>query len=183
MRMHKLHPTPKKQQGVALAVALILLAVIGLSSVTAMQSGLFGSMISNNLRTNALAVQSAEMGLRFCERGVRLDPDNVLWQPLPAINTDRPTQWNAIGSWGGGAAIALDVPAAVVDSSNSTVRYSRVPQCLVERMELQKQKGAIDEVAFLITARGFSPDYREDGNGTRTSGSVAWLQSIFRWTP
>lgn len=175
--------TPKSQQrGVALAVALILLVVIGLSSVTAIQSGLFGSMVANNLRTNQLAVQSAEMALRFCERGARQDPPVVPIQPLPPVNSDAPTGWNDINNWEGGAQIALDLPAAIVNSPNSDVVYARVPQCLVERMELRPMRGSIDEEAFLITARGFSPDYRTNG-GQRLNGSEVWLQSTIRWTP
>lgn len=175
-------PRPHRQHGVALAVSLILLVVIGLSSVTAIQSGMFGSMIANNTRTNQLAVQAAEMALRFCERGVQQDPPAVPIQPLPAINTDAPVGWNDINNWQGGGQLALDLPGAIVNSANSDVTYGRVPQCLVEQMELRPMAGAIDEVAFLITARGFSPDYVANGNQL-VAGSEVWLQSTIRWTP
>lgn len=180
-RMNSIN-TAGQQRGVALAVALILLVVIGLSSVTAIQSGLFGSMVANNLRTNQLAVQAAEMALRFCERSARLDPPTVPIQPLPAVNSDAPVGWNDINNWEGGAQIALDLPAAIVNSPNSDVAYGRVPQCLVERMELRPMRGSIDEEALLITARGFSPDYRTNG-AQRLNGSEVWLQSTIRWTP
>jgi hypothetical protein len=34
---------------------------------------------------------------------------------------------------------------------------------------------------FLITARGFSQDYQEASDGTITSGTDAWVQSMIRF--
>ncbi|MGH1360962.1 MAG: pilus assembly PilX family protein [Burkholderiaceae bacterium] len=169
-----------RQRGVVLAVALILLAVIGLGSVAALKSGLFGGLVANNLRSNELAVQAAEMALTFCERQAVADPPGVPIQPLPPVATDAPVLWATITPWTDGT--AFNLPDPVVNSPRSDVRYVQAPQCLVERMELIPLKGSFDEVAFLITARGFSPDYRVDGNG-QVVGSEVWLQSTMRYTP
>ncbi len=173
-------PARTRQRGVVLAVALILLAVIGLGSVTALKAGLFGGLVANNLRANELAVQAAEMALTFCERQAVTDPPGVPIQPLPAVATDTPVMWATIANWNNG--IAFNLPDPVVNSPRSDIRYVQAPQCIVESMELVPLKGSFDEIAFLITARGFSPDYRVDANG-RVFGSEVWLQSTMRYTP
>lgn len=177
-------PTPVvhafRQRGIALAVSLILLAVIGLGSVAAIKSGLFGGLISSNLRSNQLAVQAAELALRFCERQAMADPPAIVLQPLPLTNTDQPTLWADIATWTNGTAFTL--PDAAINSPQANVRYLQAPQCLVETMELRAAAGAFDEAAFQITARGFSPDYRADADGAVT-GSEVWLQSTIRYTP
>lgn len=169
------------QRGIVLAVALIMLAVIGLGSVTAMRSGIFGNLIAGNLRSNQLAVQAAELALRFCERQAMSDPPTITVQPLPALNTESPTLWTLPASWNGAAALATTLPQAVMNSPKSAIRYEQSPQCLVEALELRRTRGAFDETAFLITARGFSPDYSADGDGA-VNGSEVWLQSTIRFT-
>lgn len=175
------NPPPGRHRGVALAVALILLAVIGLGSVTALRSGMFGSLIAGNLRSNQLAVQAAEMALRYCERLAMTDPPGITVQALPATNTDRPDLWRVKANWSGPTALAFDLPDAVVNSPKSAIRYAQAPQCLVERMELRRGRGAFDEVAFQVTGRGFSPNFSVDGDGA-INGSEVWLQSTLRFT-
>jgi hypothetical protein len=49
-----------------------------------------------------------------------------------------------------------------------------LPECVVERQGL-----ADGSLAYVITARGFSPGYTADGvSGVTTAGSVVWLQSL-----
>ncbi|MFK7963745.1 MAG: hypothetical protein AB8C46_07245 [Burkholderiaceae bacterium] len=167
------------QQGVALAVALILLAVIGLSSVAALNSGLYGGLVANNLRSNQLAVQAAEMALRVCEKQAIAGGAAVPIQPLPANTSGTPVQWATAATWNN---VAFTLPDGIVNSPSSEIRYVQAPQCLIEQMELRKMKGSFDEVAFVVTARGFSPDYRRDAAGT-VQGSEVWLQTTIRLTP
>lgn len=171
---------PVRQRGIVLAVALILLAVIGLGSVAAMNSGLFGGLIASNLRSNQLAVQAAELSLRYCERLAMMDPPGIVIQPLPPVNTDQPTLWTDMTTWTNGTALTL--PADAINSSQSDDVYPTAPQCLVEAMELRAAAGSFDEVAYLITARGFSPNYQAEAN-QMVSGSEVWLQSTIRFTP
>lgn len=163
----------------ALAVALILLGVIGLGSVAALNSGLYGGLVANNLRSNQLAVQAAEMALRVCERQALAGGAAVPIQPLPNNTSGDPVQWAAAVTWEN---LAFTLPDEIVNSPASEIRYVQAPQCLIEQMELRKMKGAFDEVAFVVTARGFSPDYRRDAAGT-IQGSEVWLQTTIRLTP
>lgn len=55
------------QGGVVLIVALILLVVLSLVSVAAVRSSSSSELSTNNTRTQALAMQSAEAALRACE--------------------------------------------------------------------------------------------------------------------
>jgi len=169
----------ERQKGVALAVALILLGVIGLGSVAALNSGINGGLIANNLRSNQLAVQAAEMALRVCEKQALAGGAAVPIQLLPENTSGTPVQWATAATWNN---LAFTLPDEIVNSPSSNIRYVQAPQCLIEQMELRKMKGSFDEVAFVITARGFSPDYRRDGVGT-VQGSEVWLQTTIRLTP
>ena len=172
---------PAHQHGVALAISLILLAVIAITSTVAMRSGIFSGLVAQNLRANQMAVQSAEMALRYCERLAMQDPPGLPVQPLPAVDTDRPQAWATVANWQAGG-ISFELPANVVNSPASSVIWRQSPQCLVEALELRRVRGAMDEVAYLVTARGFSPDYRVNA-GVVTSGAEVWLQSLVRFTP
>ncbi|MEZ5652283.1 MAG: PilX N-terminal domain-containing pilus assembly protein [Burkholderiaceae bacterium] len=171
-----------QERGIALPVALILLAVIGLSSITIMRSSTFGAMIAGNLRQGQLAMQAAEAALRFCERQVMSGAPAVPVQPIPAVASDTPTAWNNVANWAAGAGMVVTLPNNVVDSAAAGIRYARAPECMVERMELLAVRGAMDEEAFQITARGFSPNFRSDANGA-INGAEVWLQSTIRYTP
>lgn len=177
---------PAAQRGVVLVIALILLAVIGLSSAAALRGGLFGDKVSNNLRVGTVALQAAEQALKACEDHVRSTvwgeaglPVLVPPVPLQPISPN-PTLWTVRNNWVGANAIAYRLPAAAMASVNSGVTYSQAqwPQCLVEPMQLRVAAGGSKRVqAFLITARGFSPDYAVNGANVATSGTEVWLQS------
>jgi len=127
-------------------------------------------------------MQAAEAALRFCERQVMSGLGAVPIQPVPAINSDSPSAWNVPANWQAGAGMVATLPANVVNSAAARVQYGERPQCMVERMELLAVRGAMDEDAFQITARGFSPNFRRDGAGT-INGAEVWLQSTIRYTP
>jgi Tfp pilus assembly protein PilX len=185
---------PAAQQGVVLVIALILLAVIGLSSAAALRGGLFGDRVSNNMRLATVALQSAEQALKACENDVRSNA--AVWgEALPALNprvpiqpiAQNPTAWTVRANWTGAAPLAYRLPAAAMTSATSNVNYGAngavtLPQCLVEEMTLNRRRNASTRVrAFLITVRGFSPDYQVNANGVATSGTEVWLQSqIYR---
>jgi Tfp pilus assembly protein PilX len=58
----------RAQQGVALIVALVMLVIIALMSVSVIRGSLTSDLIANNARSQSLAQQSAELALRYCER-------------------------------------------------------------------------------------------------------------------
>lgn len=177
----------RRQRGVVLVIALILLAVIGLSSAAALRGSLFGDKVSNNLRTGTVAMQAAEQALKVCENSVRVQ---VWTEALPALAppvpiqaiAQNPAQWTVRANWAlNPPGLATQLPAAAMTSPNSTVVYRRLPQCMVEEVELRRARGASPLTrVFLVTARGFSPDFQADGNGVPTAGSEVWLQSQIR---
>jgi Tfp pilus assembly protein PilX len=162
---------------VVLIVALIMLLVIGLMSVSVMRGALSSDLVANNARAQGLAQQSALVALRYCEK-----------QILPAGNTFAQNAkgtgvywWQAFNSWYPvSGRIAKQVPNSVLLSADSAfgagVISGKAPECLAEKIKLED--GVSD--AVIVTARGFSPDYTEDSAGRATSGSVMWVQSTVR---
>lgn len=169
----------RPQHGIVLVVALILLAVMTLSAVASFRGVLTADVFSNNVRTHALALQSAEQALRYCEAQLALPVPEVPVQPLPATGSGEPQLWQDLSTWQGLPAMASPVPAALVQTVGSPVGAGPVPQCLIEEMLLPRVKGSTESAAFLVTARGFSPDYQHDALGTPT-GAEVWVQSVIR---
>jgi len=178
-----------RQRGVVLVIALILVVVIGVSSAVAIRSSMFSDMVSHNMRTQNLAFQAAEAGLRFCERQVvdnNLAGMNVLVGPVN-------DEWTLAGSWTASANTAPE------DFLGTDVNFATPPQCLIRMMSWVQVEALFppDEFApskddrpggfsdeqyafYRITARGFSPDYREDADGVAISGSQVVVQSMVR---
>lgn len=180
----------RSQRGVTLIVALVMLVIIGFMSAAMMRGALTGDTIANNLRVQNYAMQQAQLGLRYCEHVVeknRLEPQSARSAagiPPPASAPPPPPPeppasypWQAFKSWHDGLPIddgqgAQDVPREwYVGSAVNELQPPKAPQCLIA---LHK---TLDNT-YVITARGFSPDWSEDGDGRTKSGSVVWLQSI-----
>ena len=170
-----------RQRGMSLVIVLIMLVVIGLTSAAAIRSATSGERVTNNMRMQNLAQQYAEAALRYCETQISLaDASRVVTLRESNIVT---TAFGADGAWsqadtwigaGGAAASKTSVPSAQLKSADSSSLPSNLPQCVVEKQTLADSK-----TAYVITARGFSPDYTADaGTGATKSGSVVWLQSI-----
>ena len=174
---------PAAQAGVSLIIVLIMLVIIGLTSVAAMRNATSGQKVTNNIRLQNLAQQYAEAALRYCEAEMlKPDADRVATlaeaniSTTPVETADASTGWGQAASWNGSGGIAATkttLTEASVKSMDSSFRPSRLPECVVERQGL-----ADGSLAYVITARGFSPGYTADGvSGVTTSGSVVWLQS------
>ena len=175
---------PRAQAGVSLIIVLIMLVIIGLTSAAAMRNATSGEKLTNNIRLQNLAQQYGEAALRYCEAEMlKADADRVATLAEANISTtpvgtaDAATGWGQAASWtgaGGIAATKTTLPEAWVRSQDSSFRPSRLPECVVERQGL-----ADGSLAYVITARGFSPGYTADGvSGVTTAGSVVWLQSL-----
>jgi type IV pilus assembly protein PilX len=179
-------PSRRGSRGVVLVVALILVAVIGISSAMAMRLSLFGDIVSKNMRAQNLALQSAELALRFCERQVALDPGAV--PMVSGLGSD--LEWQLPAQWQS----ALTVPEAAL---GTVAGYRTAPQCLVRLFSVDEflaawppDPGTVSSdargyssdyvVLHRITARGFSPDFERDANGQPVAGAEVWLQSLVR---
>lgn len=183
------------QRGISLIIVLILVVVIGLTASSAMRGATSSQRVTNNVRMDNMAQQYAEAALRFCEAQMAIPAANVAPLPVrdgrllnpPVINTNAGVipAWQNTVSWRGAAAAPMVPPHAAatrialtagqISSAASTYVPTTLPECIVE---VQTIGGAAPFNVTVVTARGFSTDYRADVTGVTTNGSVVWLQSI-----
>jgi type IV pilus assembly protein PilX len=174
-------PSKSRQTGISLIIVMVMLIVIGLTSAAAIRNATTGEKFTNNIRVQNLAQQYAEAALRYCEiemgkatadRVATLADANILTVAVGAA-----TGWENTVTWtgtGGASASKTVLLEARVKSSDSAFKPSKMPECVVEKQTL-----ADTTSSYVITARGFSPDYTADSStGITTGGSVVWLQSI-----
>jgi hypothetical protein len=178
-----------RAHGVVLVVALIMLAVIGVSSAIAMRMSLFSDIVSKNMRTQNLALQSAELALRYCERQIALDPGSV--PMITGAGAD--LEWHSTGNWNDVQKV-VTVPQAMLGNAAG---YRTPPQCLVRLFSVDEylaewpprpdtisadSRGFSSDFVVLhrITARGFSPDFVRGEDGRPVAGAEMWLQSLVR---
>lgn len=178
------------QKGISLIVVLMLIVVIGLMAAASMRSATSSQRVTNNVRMDNMAQQYAESALRYCEAQLQIPEANVAPLPtrvnslraaaIPAIDM---TLTNAVGAWENPVSWTGDVTAgaaaatrtALTDAQYGTsATPARAPECVVETQTL----GSPAFTVTVVTARGFSSDYRADANGKTTRGAVVWLQSI-----
>lgn len=194
----------RSQQGVVLVVALIMMAVIAISSAAAIKAVTAQDLIGSNQRTQSMALQAAESGLRYCEALVTApklttEQAGLIGKIQDAVATNytdtnsqgeplQPKQrWEAAGNWIGGNKLSFALPASFqFDRSRDQSSYTRLPECLIERLDLKPfdkeyTNPPPDPIeAFQITVRGFSPDYTESATGVPLTGAVVWLQSTIQ---
>lgn len=167
-------PTARRQQGIVLIVVLIMLVVIGLASAYTMRQSINADSIAQNVRSEALAQEAAQIALRFCERQATGQPATI-----KAAETGQATDghWNNLAHWQGqgGDSAPTTLQAADVADATASFTPSTLPQCMAE----YRTFGAGQQVV-VVTARGFSPDYEQDAAGNTTRGSVVWLQSTLQ---
>lgn len=166
-----------RQQGVVLIVVLIMLVIIGLTSAAVMRNALDADLVSANVRSEALATEAAQMALAFCEKQIL--PKVPLITIRAPLGVGLGTHWENIDNW---KSTAQDPPTELtldqLRATDASFNAKFLPQCMAES---QKLKGQTDSVV-IVTARGFSPDYRENSTtGAAEAGSVVWLQSTLRF--
>ena len=162
----------ERQAGIVLLVVLVMLVVIGLTSVAVMRSALSADLVSNNERQQALATQAAHIGLRYCEAELVKDGTVQAITVHPAPVVPAVAKWKAFENWHTGTAKAV-VPVEFLASDKSSFTPATRPQCMAESRTLPS-----GDAVVIVTARGFSPDYQADEAGRTLAGSVVWLQSI-----
>ena len=160
-----------REKGIVLPVALIMLLILSFAGLMAARKSSTYEQISNNLRTNQVARQAAESGLRYCEKAVIDQVDNAnknfgaaLGSKVltTALTDDKAStlaggEWNKKTNWKSSATNLVTMP-----NSTST--------CIIQAMSSKR---------YLVTPRGLSADAVTDStSGELTSGSEVWLQSI-----
>lgn len=164
-----MRPSPSArhpQRGISLIIAMLMLVIIGIMSVAVMRSVTSTDQVATANRVQTQANQAAQMALRFCEDQLAVSGGPVtVWGPAPT-----PPAWTVKANWTtGGANMAYTLKPRDVQGGRANFP-AVAPQCLAE-------VSPTDTTVYTVTARGFSADYRHDGNYATTSGSVIWLQS------
>lgn len=166
----------RAQRGISLIITLIMMVIIGLTAGAAMRSAVSSEKVINNMRSEALAQQYAEVALRYCEQQMELASamraeTRLRDASLVTTLVGGTPAWNGTATWVGGASLKTTVPDVQFRNTESSVSPI-APECFVEKQAL-----ADGTIAVVVTARGFSPDYAADSDGQTTAGSVVWLQS------
>ncbi len=180
---------PAAQTGISLIIVLIMMVVIGLTAAAAMRGATSSQRVTNNVRMDNMAQQYAEAALRYCESQLQLADaarvNSLKAAVIPAVDmtvAGATGAWENTVSWTGavGAGAAASTRTALTSSQYSTAGVSsyspsRAPECVAETQTI----GSPTFTVTVVTARGFSSDYRFDAaTGKTTNGSVVWLQSI-----
>lgn len=182
--MRRIQLSLARRQGASLIIVLVMLVVIGLTSAASLRNASSNERVSHNFRMHWLAEQYAEAALRYCQSQLLLADaqrvSSLQEAALMPINAGAPG-WANPQTWsgsGGAFASLTSVAQSFIESSDSAFVPQRLPQCVVERQALPLLQNGVSVGSadvYVITARGFSPDYRESLPGAR-SGAVVWLQ-------
>jgi Tfp pilus assembly protein PilX len=173
-----------KQRGIVLLLVLIILVVLSGAAIWAAKASISSEQVGNNFRISASATELAELALRYCENGVLSNDAVLIRLPFPATANPAtsgtlPSAWNTLSNWNATPSQVNVVPAGLSQDALGRNPF-RAPECMIEEMRLAP--GDMQGLqAFLITARGFSQDYVEANNGSITSGSDAWVQTMIRF--
>lgn len=165
----------------SLIIVLIMLGVIALMSAATLRNASSNERVSNNFRMQVLAQQYAEAALRYCETQMTLADasrvETLREANLPDSTGSAVPVWQQRATWIGTGGTdeqgvsRTTVPEAFILSGDSAFKPGQRPDCVVEKQVLEG--GPL----YLITARGFSPDYTADTRGFTATGSVRWLQT------
>lgn len=175
-----LHLGSRRQAGVSLIIVMMMLVIIGITSAATIRNATSTEKLTNNIRVQYMAQQYAEAALRYCETELT-KPESSRVTTLAEVNLVQTAvggtpAWSQTATWtgsGGASASKTVLPENRIKSTDSAFRPATLPECVVERQVM-----ADGNVAYVITARGFSTDYRAaSGTGATTNGSVVWLQS------
>jgi Tfp pilus assembly protein PilX len=185
---HAIAHRPAAQRGVVLIIALITMAVIAISSAAAIRSAMSQDQVGNAMRAQSLAMQAAESMIRYCESAITANvPTAAQFQVVGHIqamndNPATPPLWRSLANWSNNAMVN-PMPAGFQDGSG--VPYNQLPQCMIQQIPLsminldRTQSSPSTFQAFVVVARGFSPDYRAV-NGNAVAGAEVWLESTIQ---
>ncbi len=181
MKTSNTYGTARRQRGVVLIVALVLLIAISFVAALAVGRSISGEQVSKAFSTQAVAFQAAETALRYCEDQVlrtgKVTSGGVTHEPHPyPLDGTAPALWSSRANWEPSGGKAVEIDAGVINSLDPAARtLPKLPRCMVEQLRLNSDEGAARQT-FLITAVGFSRDYRLVSGKPDTGGEV-WLQS------
>lgn len=169
----------RAQRGIVLAIALIMLALLSILAGISIRGASSTEQAANQGRLRALAQQTAEAALRFCEQQVQAhaaDPS------LGFAPEDEPASagggakysWELMDNWDRLPSAHLrTVPVKAAGDTGAAAYFSRPAECMSQYLNSGRK-------VFVTTARGFGPDVaaRKDQDTTPPKGTEIWLQSL-----
>ena len=174
----------RAQRGVVLPLALFLLVVMTIIGIMVISNSTQSDKSIQSLRSNAIAQQGAEIGLRYCENVVMTNVDDAskassqeksdftkVYATSIATQDDTTAIWRTKANWAAGAANRIDIPSAAYQKSTSG-DIKIAPACIIQKLGSN---------SYLITARGFGNDAQVTDTtkkDTVKTGAEVWLQSV-----
>lgn len=164
------------QQGVVLIVALIMLMILSVLASISIRGASSTEQVANQSRQQALARQTAETALRFCEQQVQLyaaNPATGFAPQAAPVGAGTPYGWETMANWDTLAPSANLKTVAIASSGDAGTKlyFTRQPECMAQYLT------PADTKVFVTTARGFGPEVgANDGSAPR--GTEVWLQSV-----
>jgi Tfp pilus assembly protein PilX len=197
----KIQRKQTKQQGMTLAIALILISVMLVVVTASLRWSGTEQTIAGNMRDREIAFQAAEMGLKACELRLTIfdakGGDMSYFYKIHISDADtypvtgtkyyweQASSWDIVGASGSSSAAKANkysgpiIFTGGVSSGNVTIaNVIQEPRCIIENFALQPSN--TEEVvtaapAYRITSRGVGQ------RGTYSSPSTpVYLQSIIR---
>ena len=165
-------------------IALILLMVMSMLSIFTIRQAISSTQLSNNTRTQTMAMQAAEQALKACEARLQnfLDKKSPKLMPSAAPLAGQPQLWQTVGTatsaWDGTTS-QVHFPAAPADGHYTMVltdapNVKRQPECMLEERNIN----SVLSKAVIITARGFGPEVAAAGQSRSAPvGTEVWLQA------
>jgi len=181
LQVHRRTSAVGQGGGIVLLMVLMILVLISGIALWAAKSSISGEQLATNLRVRANVDALAELALRYCEDGLLKNSTALIRLPSPlnGIAGELPSAWQILSNWKPASNQINVVPFARLQDALGRVPVAS-PVCMIEEIRLAPLDTQRLQ-AFLITARGFSPDYAEAGNGSITRGTDAWVQSMLRF--
>lgn len=193
MKHHRRAPTLRPfrhQQGLVLVIALILMAVIGISSSAAIRLALTGNALSLGLKAGNEAMQKAEIAMRWCEVQTRLRFREIGGADGPNfLMVEATSEENSLAmanDYQKYVNSARPVPANIMAAAGLPVG-NQLPTCLIQ--DMPDSSTPCDEKdltcnisseplygSYVVTVRASSNDFRGGTNGS-DAGSEVWLRA------
>lgn len=167
----------RAQRGIVLAMALIMLALLSILAGLSIRGASSAEQVANQSRLKALAQQTAEAALRFCEQQVQA---NAADPGLGFAPEDEPADaaagysWALMDNWDKEPSAHLrTVSLKAAGDEGASVYFTRPAECMSQYLSPGRK-------VFVTTARGFGPEVaaRKDKDKTPPKGTEIWLQSV-----
>lgn len=167
-----------RENGVVLVVALIMLMVLSILASISIKGASSTEQIANQSRQKALAQQTAEAALRFCEQQVvanAANPATGFAPEAPPVGAGVRFTWETMSNWDAAvpaASLRTVAVAAAGDVAGGRPYFARQPECMTQYTTPGNTK------LFVTTARGFGPEVIAAKDGNAPKGTEVWNQSL-----